>query len=163
MTKTYLIDPDCLQLFCYAAQYSKNVGIELLTARLIKLADDRKATLKDGSGVEMTRDEIRRALTEAWGQRPTSQEEDKLLKRILVGGGVAIGIIGAAAMFIIVTAGPQASLAILWGSGGLTAVGGVISIAAVKNMEVDINMPGDIKGKFKILNERFHEPLPNPK
>jgi hypothetical protein len=162
MTKTtYNIDTEFLELFVLAAQYSENVGAEILTLRMVNLADKGKATRSSSSGIEMTREEIYAVLSEARKNRNNKDFARNVIDGILVGGGVLIAGVAVTSMLIV---GNIASVAFLWGSGSAIGIGATMAIAgAVKSMTFSAEMPSGIKVRFSNINDEYGKPFPDPK
>jgi|688.fasta_scaffold240893_2 hypothetical protein len=160
MDKKYQLDEHCLELFTIAAKYSENVGVNFLTARLEKLADEGKAISKNGGTViNLTHEEIYEELKEARNNRPATDDK-KILKLILVSGGIGVSLISVISFLIV---GNVASIPFIWGSGGLTLTGGIIATAAIKLINIDVQIPGSIKVKLQTYNEDYGRPFPPDK
>jgi hypothetical protein len=142
------------------AKYSENVGVNFLTVRLEKLADDGKAISNNGSTVlNLTHEQIYAELKEARNNRPATDDK-KILRLILVSGGISVSLIAAISALIV---GNVASIAFLWGVGGFTSIGGIIAMSAVNLIKVDVNIPGPIKVKLQTYNEDYGRPFPPDK
>ena len=158
----YRVDADCLELFTLAAQYSTNMSPELLTTKLVTLADEGIASSKNVGVSELTRDQIYKVLAEVLAQAKKENqiryENHTSTRKLLTLGGIVIAAIGASTLPIV---GIVISTELLLGAGSVVTAGGLMAIAAsVKKMSFSVDMPGDKKIRFETLNDEYKNPFP---